>query len=256
MSHFRTSVTTLEPDSRTLCAAQLIARPGTSPTITIPMVPGRRPDADVVWRHLREPAEFFGIRMPATGDVTAALSAFAAGLPDTTSTPLIATSVTLVEADGDPQILVSGTAVRPLRAEPVRIAGDQSVRHAHRPSDPWWQRMAARTVSRGEVDQCERWLNGRGYADGLSDGEPLLGALVFQTSDGCVGVENAEPTSVLDQLAECGAVASLGRIDAPPADAHRVWWVSPRYETHPVAELDGMAWPVDVETVPSFGRCS
>ncbi|GLP75846.1 hypothetical protein TUM20983_29560 [Mycobacterium antarcticum] len=256
MSHFRTSVTTLEPDLRTLCAAQLTERPGTSPTITIPMVPGRRPDADLVWRHLREPAEFFAIRMPTAGDVAAALSAFAAGLPDATSAPLIAASVTLVEADGDPQILVSGAAVRPLRAEPVRIAGDQSVRHAHRASDPWWQRMAARTVSRADVDQCERWLNGRGYADGLSDGEPLLGALVFQASGGCVGVENAEPTSVLDQLAACGAVAPISRIDAPSPDADRVWWVSPRYETHPVAELDGKAWPVDVETVPAFARWS
>ena len=248
-------MTTLEPDSRTLCAAQLIARPGTSPTTTIPMVTGGRPDADVVWRHLGEAAEFFGIPMPAPGDVAAALSDFTAGIADAAPT-LIAASVTVVDSGRGAQIVVSGAAVRPLRPEPVRIAGEQSSRHAHRASDPWWQRMAARTVSQGEVDQCERWLNGRGYADGLSDGQPLLGALVFQTSEGWAGVENTEPTSVLDQLTECGAVANIARIASPPADAERVWWVSPRYETHPVAELDGRPLTVDLEAVPSFARWS
>lgn len=253
MNHFRTSVTAVEPDSGTLCAAQLITRPGTLLTITIPMAGGRQPDVDRIWHYLQEAAEFFGIPMPEPTEFTAALADFAA---ERTGPTLIAASVTIVDGAGAPEILVSGTAVQPRRPDAVRVAGDQSVPQAHRPTDPWWQRMAARTTSKGELDQRERWLNGTGYADGLSDGEPLLGALVFETPDGVVGVENPEPTSVLDQLAHCGVIAPIGRVAAPPTDAERVWWVSPRYETHPVAELDGRRFAVEIEAVPSFARWS
>ena len=116
--------------------------------------------------------------------------------------------------------------------------------------------MAARTTSRGELDQRERWLNGRGYADGLAGGQPLLGALVFETAGTVVGVENQEPTSVLDQLARCGAISDVALAPACPPDADRVWWVSPRFETHPVAELDGVRLAVHPGAVPSFARWS
>jgi hypothetical protein len=35
-----------------------------------------------------------------------------------------------------------------------------------------------------------------------------------------------------------------------------VWWVSPRYETHPVAELDGARLAVADGAAPSFARWS
>jgi hypothetical protein len=256
VTHFRTSVNALETDTQLLCATQLIARPGTLPTVTIPMAGGRWPDVDRIWRYLDEPAEFFGIPMPARAELMAALAEAAARIRGGTGPTLVAISITIAEADGASRLLVSGAAVQPLRTEPVLIEGDDSVPQAHRATDPWWQRMAARTTSRGELDQRERWLNGRGYADGLSDGEPMLGALVFETPGGVVGVENPEPTSVLDQLAQCGVLAKIRRVGAPPTGAERVWWVSQRYETHPVAELDGTRLAVADGAVPSFARWS
>ncbi|TPG31426.1 hypothetical protein [Mycolicibacterium hodleri] len=249
MTHFRTSATALEPDSQTLRAAQLITRPGALPTITIPMVGGRLPDVDGVWRYLQEAAEFFGIPMPPPTDVSTALSGCAG--PD-----LVAASVTISDVDGVPRILVSSATVQPLRRDAVRIAGDESVPPAHDATDPWWRRMAARTTSKGELDQRERWLNRRGYADGLSCGQPLLGALVFETPDGVLGVENPEPTSVLEQLARCGAIAPIRRVPTLPNDTQHIWWVSPRYETHLVVELDGTRFAVDDEATPSFARWS
>jgi hypothetical protein len=245
VTHFRTSVAALETDTPQLCATQLISRPGTLPTITIPVAAGRLPDVDGVWRHLREAAEFFGIPMPEPIDVTQSLA-----LPARAA--LVALTITITE--GTPRVLVSGVPVQPGRADAVRIAGDDGVPHAHRTTDPWWRRMAARTTSKGELDQRERWLNDRGYADGTSDGTPLLGALVFETARDVVGVENPEPTSVLDLLAECGAITPVDRAPTIPTDVDHVWWVSPRFETHPVAEVGGVRFAVDVEAVPSFAR--
>lgn len=250
VTHFRTSVTAPESDAPYVRATQLITRPGTLPAITIPIVNGRWPDVDGIWSYLREPAEFFGIAMPEAAALTVALTDFAA----TTDAALSAASVVIVETDGESEVVVTGAAVRPLRATPVRICVDESVPRAHRASDPEWRRMAARTTSRGEVDQLERWLNGRGYVDALSGGEPLLGALVVETPRGVVGVENPEPTSTLDQLAACGATTPIARASQSPADAARAWWVSPTFEIHPVAELAGVHLPSDVEAAPSFVR--
>ena len=251
VTHFRTSVTAPEADAHYVRATQLTMRPGTLPAITIPIVAGRRPDADAVWSYLREPAEFFGIAMPEPAELTAALSDFAATLTDA----MVAATVVIVETDGGSDVVVSGIPVQSLRSTPVAIVTDGSAPPAHRASDPWWRRMAARTTSRAEVDQRERWLNGRGYADALFDGVPLLGALVVETPRGVVGVENPEPTSVLDQLAACGWTAPIPRAATPPADAMHAWWVSPRFETHPVAELAGVKLP-STEAVPSFARWS
>jgi len=242
-------VTAPESDAPYVRATQLITRPGTLPAITIPIANGRWPDVDGIWSYLREPAEFFGIAMPETAAVTVALTDFAA----TTDATLAAASVVIVETDGESEVVVTGATVQPLRSTPVRICADDSVPHAHRASDPEWRRMAARTTSRGEVDQRQRWLDGRGYADALSGGEPLLGALVVETPDGVLGVENPEPTSVLDQLTAWGA-APITRAAQPPADAVRAWWVSPTFETHPVAELAGVHLPFEAEAAPSFVR--
>lgn len=251
VTHFRTSATALEADAHHVRATQLITRPGTLPAVTIPIADGRWPDDDGIWSYLRGPAEFFGIDMPDPTAVAAALAEFAATVPAT----FVAATVVIVETDGGSDVVVSGSPVQPLQSAPVAIVADDSVPPAHRASDPWWRRMAARTTSRAEVDQRERWLNGRGYADALSDGVPVLGALVVETPRGVVGVENPEPTSVLDQLAACGWTAPITRAAAVPADAVRAWWVSPRFDTHPVAELAGVSLP-STEAVPSFARWS
>jgi hypothetical protein len=251
VTHFRTSVTALEADAHHVRATQLITRPGTLPAITIPIADGRWPDADGIWSYLQEPAEFFGIAMPGVAELTSALSAFAA----TVTESMVAATVVIVETDGGADVVVSGIPVQPLQSAPVAIVADDSVPPAHRATDPWWRRMAARTTSRAEVDQRERWLNGRGYADALFDGVPLLGALMVETPRGVVGVENPEPTSVLDLLAASGLTAPITRAAPPPADVLRAWWVSPRFETHPIAELAGVRLPA-TETVPSFARWS
>lgn len=252
VTHFCTSVTALAADAHQVRATQLITRPGTLPTITIPVAAGRWPAVDGVLSYLREPAEFFGITMPGRGELTAALTNVAASA----GAGLVAADVVLVEVDGATRVTVSGTEVRPFVPDAVRIGADESVPHAHRATDPWWRRMAARTTSRGELDQRQRWLDDRGYADGMSDGEPLLGAVIVETPRGILGVENPEPTSVLDQLAECAVIAPITRAPRLPADVLRAWWVSPRFEMHPVAELAGLRMPTDGGAVPSFARWS
>jgi hypothetical protein len=254
------STTALGIDAPQVCATELVAHPGTLPTVTIPLVTGSPTEVDVVWRHLREPAEFFGCAMPDAEELAAALSAFSAKALVLNRMDgewaLIAAAVTIAPSDGKPRVLVTGVASPPLAPEVVRIARDDSTPPAHRSSDPWWRRMAARTTSRGELDQRERWLNGRGYADGLSDGVPILGAMVFEAAGSVVGVENPEPTSILDQLERCGVIADIERVPASPSHAERVWWLSPRYRTHPVAEIDGTRYPTDADALPSFARWS
>jgi hypothetical protein len=88
----------------------------------------------------------------------------------------------------------------------------------------------------------------------VSDGVPILGAMVFEAGGSVVGVENPEPTSVLDQLERCGVIAAVDRVPACPAHAERVWWLSPRYQTHAVAESDGTRHPTDPDARPSFAR--
>jgi hypothetical protein len=256
VTDFRTSTTPREIDAPHLRASQLTARPGTLPTITVPMTRTSVPDVEGIWRHLGEPAEFFGVRMPSRDDLSAAISAFVTAFANGTDPALFAATVTIAETRDAPQILVTGSTVHALGRTPVRVVDVPGVRLTSLASDPWWRRMAARTTSHGEADQCERWLNGRGYAEGLCDGVPALGALVFEIGGDVVGVENPEPTSVLDQLTRCGAIAPVDRVAGCPAGADRVWWLSPRFETHPVAEIDGTPFAVASEAVPPFARWS
>lgn len=249
------STTTLEIDAPQLRASQLVAQPGTLPTLSIPMVGSVVPDIGTIWSYLAEPADLFGVAMPPREELAAAISVFAATFHQ--GTALVAANVTISEVDGAPQILLTGSAVQPLRRDAVRV-GRLPAAPPHRVSDPWWRRMAARTTSQGEVDQCERWLNGHSLADGVFGGRPTLGALVFEIDGDLVGVDNPGPTSILDQLAQCGAIAPVGRVDASPSGFDRAWWVSPRYETHPVGEFDGTPLPVvtEVPAVPPFARWS
>ena len=219
--------------------------------MTFPMVGDRLPDPAALWDYLREPAEFFAVPMPRPDELVSAISDFVATSPP--SAGARAVSVTIGDVDGAPQILVSGVTVTPFRSAAVRVANADPVSPPHASTDPWWRRMAARTTSRAHVDQLERWLEGRGFADGVVTGVPLLGALVVGTGDDVVGVENPEPTSILRQLTHCGAVSVIAEVDACPPDVTRAWWVSPRFETHPVVELAGRRLDVDA-VAPAFAR--
>ena len=247
-------MTTREIDTPHLRATQLTARPGTLPTLTVPTYGRSGVDVDALWRHLAEPADFFGVEMPDRADLSAAITAFLTAFRQDDDPALVAMTVTIAETESAPQILVTGSTRQPMVDRAVRIAGDLGVAPLHRATDPWWQRMAARTTSRAASDQCERWLANRGFADGLCEGQPLVGALVCEANGRLVGVENAEPTSLLDQLTDCGAIAPLDRVAQCPRGAVRAWWVSPRYETYPVAQLDDAPFSVDLGLAPAFAR--
>lgn len=233
----------------------LVAHPGTSPTIALPVPSGHRPDVGALWAFLAEAADFFGTPMPDRQALSAALHPF---VERVAAVPMVALDVTVVELDGSGQCVVTGTEVRPVRPDPVRIDVCDVESPLTRPGDPSWRRMAARTTSRGAEDQLRRWLNDRGYADGISDGAglgvPFLGALIFQCGDDLCGLDNPEPTSILNQLQQCGAIADVRRTRECPGNAERVWWISPRFETHPVGAVGATHFPADHGAVPTFAR--
>jgi hypothetical protein len=238
---------------------QLIARPGGNPTVTVPLRAAEGPDLESLWRHLAEPAEFFDVSMPAPAGVHAAVTGFLGALTADPPNDVVAADITLLDIDGQTRVVVTGGPVRAVRTEAVRIAGTDAPLPAVRPSDPHWRRMAARTTSKAETDQVQRWLAGQGYADAvlIRSGRreaPFLGALVFDTAGGLRGVDNPEPASILDQMSACGLIEPVDRVDECPADATAVWWISPRFETHPVCSVDGTDYPVDVTVTPPFAR--
>jgi hypothetical protein len=227
---------------------------GSHPTITIPMFAGTVPDVDGIWRYLAEPADYFDVPMADRESLRAAFIRFG-GAARGRGRALIAATVTLLEIDGRPDFVVTGRVVDPVSSTEVRVAGCDAALEAPR-TGPDWLRMAARTTSRGAVDQIQRWLNGGGYADavpaGTFAGAPLLGALVFDTAGALVGIDNPEPTSILDQLERCGITSGIRRADERPARVDRAWWISPDFETHPVLSIDDTLFCVDVEVRPPF----
>lgn len=242
-----------EIDTPLIPVTQVIARLGTNPTITVPMVAGRLPDVDGIWRYLQEPADFFDVPTPDRAALRTALTRFGG---ETTGRTVIAVTVTSLEIDGRPDFLVTGTVVDAFLPNAVRVAGCDPDLPVPRSTDPQWLRMAARTASRGAIDQIQRWLNYGGYADGVPRatpvGAPLLGALVFDTTGGLVGIDDPEPTSVLDQLERCALVSGVRRVDEHPTHADRAWWISPNFATHPVSSIDGTHFGVDAEVHPPF----
>lgn len=212
-------------------AGALISGLGTHPTITIPVVAGREPDADAVWHRLAEPAEFFGIEMPGVTQLRRALADFLAELQRRHCGVSAAVTVVVV----DTRFVVSGVLIEPVRPEPVRLA-----LCAPAPAAPHWQTMAARTTSRAADLLAERELATTGHADAVpSDGDllevPLLGALLCETPSGRIGL-GAER---LGWLAAAGLLDADTVTDEPVdlAAVTRAWWVSPTFETHPVAAI-------------------
>jgi hypothetical protein len=243
-----------EIDTPLIPVAQVIARLGTNPTITVPMVAGIEPDVDGIWRYVKEPADFFDVPIPDRGALHTALARFAAAHGHERA--LIAVTVTVLEIDGGPDFVVTGIGVDRVHRTGVRVAGCDAALPVPRTTDPTWLRMAARTTSRGSVDQIRRWLSEGGYADGVPAGTfagaPLIGALVYDVTGELVGIENPEPTSVLDQLERCGVVNGVARVDERPVHARRVWWISPNFETHPVLSIGDALYRIDPEVVPPF----
>jgi hypothetical protein len=249
-----------EIDTPLIPATQVIARLGTNPTITIPMVPGAvvsgaEPDVDAIWRYLKEAADFFDLPVPDRDVLHAALSRFG---DEARGRAVIAATVTLLDIDGRPDFVVTGTVVQPVRPNAVRIAGCGAGLPVVRRGDPHWLRMAARTTSRAALDQVQRWLNDGGFVDAVPAntraGAPLLGALVFELAGGPVGIDGGEPTSILDQLERCGVVSGVRRVDERPERADRAWWISPTFETHPVLSIDDVRFDVDAAPVAPFVR--
>ena len=72
------------------------------------------------------------------------------------------------------------------------------------------------------------------------------------TVAGPVGIDNPEPTSILDQLDHCGVTSGVRRVDVRPASADRAWWISPSFQTHPVASIDDTVFGVDADVRPPF----
>jgi hypothetical protein len=252
-----------QADEPLISVTTILANLGSHPAITVPVIAGDVPDVNWVWDYLKEPADFFGIAMLARDDLRVACQRFAASVATGTRHSLLAVTILLIEANGRVQFVVTGVPGRQFDPTPVRIAvtSDVSWPVCH-PTDAMWQRMAARTTSRGDVDQLARWLNGNGFVDlvgsdgASSSGPPALGALVFDHRDRLIGLDNPWPVSVLGLMGRCGATRA-GMITAPtdfvdPEQASFAWWVSPLFEVHPVERIGEMRYEVDTAMPPTF----
>jgi hypothetical protein len=245
-------MSTTAPD--VVSASHLVAHQGTSPSVTLPVVGAAVPDVDDLWGHLAEPADFFGVRIPPADALGAALGAFL----DSRGPEPILTAVTVTAVAGETRYVVTGSAVQPARFEAVRIERCDVDVPLTLPDDPHWRRMAARTTSRADRDRLRDWLEGRGYADAvtvLGACTPFLGALVWERDGETVGLDNPEPTSVLEQMQRCGAIHTVRRVQHVPVAADGVWWLSPDFELHPVSAIGDTTHPIS-GAAPSFARLS
>jgi hypothetical protein len=234
-------------------ATQVMAHPGTSPTVSVPVVHRRLPDADALWAYLAAPAEFFGFGMPAREVLADAIAGFVDAVRGEAGPTIFALHVTIAELEGAAEFVITGSDVQFLRHEAVRIDECDVAFPLTRSTDPQWRRMAARTTSSAEADSLRRWLDDRGHADGVAGGVPFLGALIFEHGADISGIDNDEPISILTQLQECGAIGPVRRTQRHPDAPERVWWISPGYEVHPVAALGARSYIVD-GAAPSFAR--
>jgi hypothetical protein len=220
-------------------ATQVMAHPGTNPTVSVPVCQGRSPDVAALWAYLAEPADFFGFATPEVDRLSSAIGRFIDAVDDV---DMFALSVTIVEFEGAPHCVVAGSEVRVLQPAAVRIDECDATFSLARSTDPLWRRMAARTTSRAEEDQLRRWFERRGYD-----------ALLFEHEADVCGVDNSGPRSPLTQLQECGAIGAVRRAERCPVDAERVWWVSPGFEVHPVAAIGAHTFAV-ADAAPAFVR--
>lgn len=225
-------------------APVLVAGLGTHPALTVPLVCGREADADHIWRLLDETARFYGVDIPPVGALGVTLQSFLAETAARHGIVALAARVLVVEVHGRMQFVVSGSVIEPNRPDPVALAGTPE----RDPGPlPYWRRMAARTTSAADTDLTERDLRAAGYADEVSVaggvvGQPRLGALIVETAEGTVGV--GEERLTLLRSAGLADVPSVSDRPVAISGATRAWWVSPRFETHPVSAVGATRFEV------------
>ena len=210
------------------------------------------PGVEGLWAHLAEPAAFFDVAIPPADALADALVSYVA------SCDAILTAVTVTVVAGESRYAITGAAVRPVHSDAVRIERCDLDVPLTLPEDPYWRRMAARTTSRADRDRLRAWLDGRGYADAVTaagDCTPFLGALVWERDGEVVGVDNPEPTSVLDQMQRCGAIDPVRRVQHGPAAVDVVWWLSSDFQLHPVSTIGDTVQPIS-GAAPAFARLS
>lgn len=246
----------------------IIANLGSHPTVTMPVFTGETPDVNWTWNYLHEPADFFGMTMPTREELRSAYERFNARSAEGSERSLLAVTVMLIEVNGRPQFVLTGVHAQRFDPTPVRLAvGSDATWPTPSAADPVWRRMAARTASRGDVDQLRRWLNGNGFADivnrreGSMIGPPAMGTLIFDDGSRPIGLDNPVPTSPIELMQRCGALdagisTEHDEIDASgPVSA--AWWISPLFGVHPVDQIGDEHYAVEVGVPPTFlGRPS
>lgn len=250
-----------QTDDPLISVTTILASLGSHPAVTIPLISGEMPDTSWVWDYLEEAAEFFGMTPPSRGEWRSAWEGFAGSVAAGSGQPLVAVTIMLIEANGQPQFVITGVPVRRFAPTPVRIAVTSDVSWSvPSATDPWWRRMAARTTSRGDIDQLQRWCTGNGVVDVVnrqtesSIGPPVLGALVVDDGNRLTGLDNPNPVSTLGLLKRYGGAATtIGQAESViPEPTASAWWISPLFEVHPVELVGNLALEVEFGVPPTF----
>jgi hypothetical protein len=218
-------------------APTLISGLGTHPALTLPLVCGREPDIEPIWRRLDETGRFYGIAIPPAAALRDTLRDFLDETVARHGHVTLAARVMVVEVADRPQFVVSASVIDPIRPEPVVLAVTSG---PDVDTVPHWRQMAARTASHADDDLTERELHAGGYADVVTlDGDligcPRLGALILDTADGAIGTGSEH----LSLLCAAGLLDGVSCTQGSVAIsvATRARWVSPRFETHPVLAI-------------------
>lgn len=217
-------------------APTLVEGLGSHPAVTVPLVGGRPPAAATIWAVLSATAECYGSTIPDADALEDALTAFLAEAVRATGdhAVTVAADVVAVPTGGRTQFVVSGRVIEPVRARSVTL----SVR-PYRPI-PTWRVAAEHTTSRAADDLLAGTLAADGHADivdvdGARVGRPQFGALVFENSGNRIGTGAQRLT-----LLQAGGLLDpfpVADEPVPVAETAEVWWVSARFERHPVAAI-------------------
>lgn len=233
-----------DSDAPLVTAPALVAALGTHPALTVPLVSGRAPAADLIWARLDEAAAFFGIDIPPVTALHDTVAGFLDEAAVRHGRVALAARVMVVELDRQTRFVVSASVIDPVRSEPVvlTVTSDPDAGAV-----PHWRRMAARTSSRAEADLAERDLRAGGHVDEVfTDGplvhRPRLGALIIDNPGGAVGL-GADRLELL-HAAGLLDIARYSDEPVPISGATHAWWVSPRFETHPVSAIGARRFEV------------
>jgi hypothetical protein len=233
-----------ESDAPLVSAPALVAALGTHPALTVPLVSGRTPDTGLIWARLDEVARFFGHDIPPVSALHETVAGFLDEATLRYGQVALVARVVVVDLDGRPRFVVSASVIDPVRSESVALTVTSNPDAG---PVPHWRQMAARTTSLAESDLAERELAAGGYADEVvTDGElvhrPRLGALILGTAESAVGIG----ADRLDVLRAAGLLDGVRYSDeaVPMSGITHAWWVSPRFETHPVSAIGARRFEV------------